>query len=135
MTTKLAGVREHPVFTEKRYLDFERYAGERYEFVDGSVYAMAGESPDHSTICFNLHGTMRNQLRGSRYRGFSPNMKIATSDPGLFSYPDLAVVCGTPTSAWLKTEISGLDAVLRLASISSEISLAELYDLIEFPAE
>ena len=86
----------HPVFSDKDYLDFERFAQERHEFLDGSVYAMAGESPNHSTICFNLNGLIHNQLRGKKCRGFSPNMKIATNDAGLFSYPDLAIVCGKP---------------------------------------
>ena len=197
MTKNLALVQTHPVFTDKDYLNFERFAGERHEFIDGSVYAMAGESPGHSTICFNLYGIIRNQLRGKHCRGFSPNMKVATNESGLFSYPDLAIICGRPTyydangdiltnpvvivevlspstqnydrgekflrytnyietlrdyvmisqdkpliehyskqdnSAWAKMEIEGLDAILKLPSVSCEIALSELYDLIEFSA-
>jgi Uma2 family endonuclease len=86
----------YPVFTIAEYLDFERFAESRHEFLDGTVYAMAGESPRHSTICYNLYGITHPQLRGKRCRGFSPNMKVATGDKGLFSYPDLAIVCGEP---------------------------------------
>lgn len=86
----------HPIFTIKNYLDFERLSKERHEFLDGTVYAMAGESPRHSTICFNLYIIVGSQIRGKRCRGFSPNMKIATNNQGLFSYPDLAIVCGEP---------------------------------------
>ncbi|MEJ7849384.1 MAG: Uma2 family endonuclease [Pyrinomonadaceae bacterium] len=92
----LASIQTHPVFSDEGYLEFERFAGEKHEFLDGSVYAMAGESLAHSTICFNLHGLIHNQLRGKRCRGFSPNMKVATNDSGLFSYPDLIIVCGKP---------------------------------------
>lgn len=92
----LASVQRHPVFSETDYLEFERFAGEKHEFLDGSVYAMAGESPNHSTICYNLAGISHRQLRGERCRGFSPNMKVATNDTGLFSYPDLIIVCGQP---------------------------------------
>ena len=92
----LASVQTHPVFSETDYLEFERFAGEKHEFLDGSVYAMAGESLSHSTICFNLHGLIHNQLRGKKCRGFSPNMKVATNDSGLYSYPDLIIVCGKP---------------------------------------
>lgn len=88
--------KKHPVFTIEKYLDFERFSPERHEFLDGNVYAMAGESPKHSTICFNLYGITHNQLRGKNCRGFSPNMKIATNERGLYSYPDLAIVCGQP---------------------------------------
>jgi Uma2 family endonuclease len=86
----------YPIFTIAEYLDYERFAESRHEFLDGTVYAMAGESPRHSTICFNLYATTGSQLRGKRCRGFSPNMKVATGDKGLFSYPDLAIVCGEP---------------------------------------
>ncbi len=96
MTKNLARVQTHPVFSDKEYLEFERFAQERHEFLDGSVYAMAGESLAHSTICFNLHGLIHNQLRGNLCRGFSPNMKVATNEEGLFSYPDLIIICGKP---------------------------------------
>ena len=85
-----------PIFTVAEYLEYERDALARHEFLDGTVYAMAGESPKHSSICFNLYGITHAQLRGKSCRGFSPNMKIAIDDKGLFAYPDLAIVCGEP---------------------------------------
>lgn len=84
-----------PAFTPEEYLRLERVSEIRHEFLDGFVYAMAGESPTHSAICFNLAGSLHGQLRGGPCRGFSPNMKIRTGDEGLYSYPDLAV-CGEP---------------------------------------
>ena len=195
MTKNLVAVKTHPVFSDEEYLEFERFAQEKHEFLDGSVYAMAGESLAHSTICFNLNTIVGLQLRGKRCRGFSPNMKVATNEAGLFSYPDLMIVCGKPVkyddkadvltnptvifevlsrstenydrgekflrytnfietledyilisqdkpliehyskhgnSGWGKTEIEGLDAVLKLDSVDCEIALVELYDLVEF---
>ncbi len=85
-----------PVFTPKEYLSLERFSEIRHEYLDGFVYAMVGESPDHSTICFNLATVIGSQLRGSPCRGFSPNMKVRTGEKGLYAYPDLAVVCGEP---------------------------------------
>jgi len=72
MTKNLAQVATHPVFSDKDYLEFERFAQEKHEFLDGSVYAMAGESLSHSTICFNLNTIIGLQLRGKNCRGFSP---------------------------------------------------------------
>jgi len=92
----MALAQRHPIFTVADYLDYERNAPERHEFLDGNVYAMAGESPRHSTICFNLYSIIGNQLRGKRCRGYSPNMKVASNEKGLYSYPDLAIVCGQP---------------------------------------
>jgi Uma2 family endonuclease len=85
------------VFTPEEYLDLERQSEIRHEFLDGTVYAMSGESPAHSTICFNLGGILHLQLRGTNCRGFSPNMKVRAGEAGLYAYPDLAIVCGEPT--------------------------------------
>lgn len=86
-----------PVFTPADYLSLERFSEIRHEYLDGFVYAMAGESPDHSTICFNLAGGLHLQLRDTPCRGFSPNMKVRAGERGLYAYPDLMVVCGEPT--------------------------------------
>lgn len=92
----MALTQKYPIFTKENYLEFEKQQLDRHEFIDGNVYAMAGESLNHSRICFSLYRIVGNELRGKRCNGFSPNMKIATNDKGLFSYPDLAVVCGDP---------------------------------------
>ena len=86
-----------PTFSAEEYLSLERAWDLRHEYLDGFVYAMAGESPQHSIICFNLNGIMHAQLKGTPCRGYSPNMKVCTNPSGLYAYPDLAVVCGEPT--------------------------------------
>lgn len=85
-----------PIFTPENYLALERASEIRHEYLDGFVYAMAGESPEHSTICFNISGIIHAQLRNKPCRGFSPNMKVRTDPGGLFAYPDLAVDCAEP---------------------------------------
>jgi Uma2 family endonuclease len=89
-------------FTVEAYLELDRAAEERYEYLDGEIYAMAGESPDHSTICTNLTMSIASQLRGTPCRAFAKDTKVRSGPPsrpgatgqGLFSYPDLLVVCG-----------------------------------------
>jgi Uma2 family endonuclease len=85
-----------PVFTAEQYLDLERHSEIRHEFLDGTVYAMSGGSPTHSAICFNLATTLGVQLRGTRCKGFSSDMKVRAGDASLYAYPDLTVVCGEP---------------------------------------
>jgi len=90
------------VYTIDEYLALEREAEERYQYVDGQIYAMAGESLEHSTICVNLMVILGSQLRGKPCRGLSPNMKIRSGPlqqdrrSGMFSYADASVVCGEP---------------------------------------
>ena len=90
------------LFTVEEYLAMEREADERHEYLDGIVYAMAGESDEHSEICANLSWLLGTQLRGAPCRMRIANTKVRSgprpilprSRKGLFSYPDLLVVCG-----------------------------------------
>lgn len=83
-------------YTPDEYLEFERNAAERHEFVDGYLIEMAGESLSHSRICVNITIEVGGQLRGKKCEALSPNMKVRTSNASLFSYPDLTIVCGEP---------------------------------------
>jgi len=92
------------LFTEVEYMALERASEERHEFLDGLIYLMAGESPAHADICTNLVMIVATQLRGTPCRAWSKDTKVRSgplpvtrySMEGLFSYPDLLVVCGTP---------------------------------------
>ncbi|HXU09715.1 MAG TPA: Uma2 family endonuclease [Blastocatellia bacterium] len=96
----MASLPKQLLFTAEEYLSAERDAFERHEWVDGFIYAMAGESPEHSLICANVSATLHLQLRGKSCAVYSPNMKVyarLSSDTGLkglFAYPDCTVVCG-----------------------------------------
>ena len=41
-------------YTPDEYLEFERQAESRHEYLDGLVFEMAGESLAHSQLCINL---------------------------------------------------------------------------------
>lgn len=91
-------------YSEEEYLALEREAEERHEYIDGDIYAMAGESLAHGYITINLGAEFRAQLKGRDCAAQSPNMKVRSGpDPkfarttkGFFSYPDLMVFCGKP---------------------------------------
>jgi Uma2 family endonuclease len=85
-----------PIFTPKEYLAFERGTDARHEYLDGHVYAMAGESIEHSRICVNLAGELRAKLKGRPCEVLSPNMKVVANVKSLFAYSDVTVVCGEP---------------------------------------
>jgi Uma2 family endonuclease len=85
-----------PHYTPDEYLAAERESSVRHEYLEGRIYAMAGESLQHSQIGVNLIREVSQQLKGRECQVLSPNMKVKTGDAGLFSYPDLTVVCGKP---------------------------------------
>jgi Uma2 family endonuclease len=92
------------LYTVDDYLAFERAADERHEYLDGQIYAMAGESLAHGIIATNLVAALHAQLRRTPCQPLSKDMKVrsgplpqtARSRQGLFSYPDIVVVCGEP---------------------------------------
>jgi Uma2 family endonuclease len=89
-------------YTIEEYLVMERASEERHEYLDGDVYAMAGESPEHSAICMNLYGSLWPQLRHTPCQAFAKDTKVRSGRlpppghamQGLFSYPALVMVCG-----------------------------------------
>lgn len=94
--------KSEPLYTEAEYLALERESEERHEYLDGRIYLMAGESPEHGEICMNLSRIISTQLLGKPCRARSkdtkvrsgPVLKAQRSTKGLYSYPDLLVVCG-----------------------------------------
>jgi Uma2 family endonuclease len=91
-----------PLYSAEEYLEFERQAEERHEYLDGFIYAMAGESPLHADISANLVILIGEQLRDSPCRVRTRDTKVRSGPTqrrtmkGLFSYPDLVVICGEP---------------------------------------
>lgn len=92
------------IYTVDEYLALEREAVSRHEYVDGEIRAMAGESDEHGDISVNLILQLGNQLKGKDWRVRAKDAKIKTggfnsaaqakSNKGMFSYPDLVVICG-----------------------------------------
>ncbi len=48
--------RPKTIFTVDQYLTFERSALDRHEYLDGEIFAMAGESNAHGGVSMNLAG-------------------------------------------------------------------------------
>lgn len=93
-----------PVFTVQQYLALERTSTERHEYLDGVIFAMAGESLAHGRISMNLAVLLGNQLKGTPCEAFTKDTRVLSgpdsrermTNRGLFSYPDLVVFCGEP---------------------------------------
>ena len=91
-------------YTIEEYLTIERASEDRHEYMDGSIFAMAGESGAHADICMNLAISIGSQLRNTPCRIRSKDTKVHSGPTpknprmtkGFFSYPDLVVICGEP---------------------------------------
>jgi Uma2 family endonuclease len=92
------------LFTVEEYLEMERASEVRHEYLDGEIFEMSGETLSHGRISTNLVSELRRQLRGRPCDVLSKDMKVRSgwlpsprrTMKGLFSYPDVVVVCGQP---------------------------------------
>lgn len=82
--------------TPQEYLLRERRAETKSEYLRGEVFAMAGASREHNLIAGNVAGELGNQLRDRPCEVYQSNMRVKVSPTGLYSYPDVTVVCSEP---------------------------------------
>ena len=85
---------EHPqMMTVEEYLHLEETDTEnRYEYIDGQVYMMAGGTFDHSTISGNIYSILRGLLRGKPCRVYNSDIKVHISQKR-YVHPDITVTC------------------------------------------
>jgi Uma2 family endonuclease len=80
--------------TPREYLEIERRAATKSEYFDGRMWAMAGAKWDHNVIVGNVTAELRQALRGRPCQVAPNDTRITVSDTGLYTYPDIVVVCG-----------------------------------------
>ena len=80
--------------TEAEYLEIERRAEFKSEFLDGEMFAMAGGTRWHSLIANNLGGEFRTRLKGRPCATYTSDLRVKVQASGLYTYPDLSVAGG-----------------------------------------
>ena len=92
------------LMTEAEYLAVENATEERHLYVDGEILAMATESPEHGDITTNLTGIAYAQLKGKPCRARVKETRVRSGPitssrrnaRGMYSYPDIVVICDEP---------------------------------------
>lgn len=82
--------------TPQEYLEFERKSEEKHEYFNGEVFAMAGAKRRHNVVVWNFGGELRQKLKGKNCEAYPNDMRVFIPATGLYTYPDLVVVCGEP---------------------------------------
>jgi Uma2 family endonuclease len=80
--------------TEAEYLEFERASDTKHEYLDGRIYEMVGASENHNLICIYTSAALISKLRGRPCKVYPSDMRVQVQPSGLYTYPDLSVVCG-----------------------------------------
>ena len=84
------------LLTPEEYLAFERASEVKHEYVAGEIFAMTGATRRHNLIAMNSGTQIRPQLRGRRCEIYPSDMRVKIEALGIYTYPDLSVVCGSP---------------------------------------
>lgn len=87
-------VKSQQFFTVEEYFALEENADHRSEYFGGEVFAMAGGSVNHNQIAGNLYTSLRGALGRKSCRTFMADMRLFVARYGLYTYPDIMVICG-----------------------------------------
>lgn len=103
--------------TPQQYLAIERAAETKSEYFDGEMFAMSGASRKHNLVTGNIFVEFSTQLRGRPCEVYINDMRTHVPATGLYTYPDVVVVCGEP-----ELEDAELDTLLNPTLIVEVLS-------------
>lgn len=120
----MSAVQTRSRLTVEEYLEAERRAETKSEYLDGEVVAMTGASFRHNVIVANLIGELRQQLKGRPCIVAPGDLRVHIPATGLYTYPDVIAICGEP-----RFEDRELDTLLNPTLILEILSpTTEAYD-------
>lgn len=105
-------------YAADEYLELDRAAEVRSEFVDGEIYGMAGASARHVQIVGNLVRGLGNRLLERPCVVYSSDLRVCVDRKRMYAYPDVAVVCEEPQ--FLDVEMDTLLNPVLIIEVLSE---------------
>lgn len=104
-------------YTPEQYLEMDRKAEGRSEYVGGEILAMAGASREHNRITLNIGAALTEQLRDKPCEPFTSDLRVKGRTTGSYLFPDVVVGCPP-----LEFEDSSLDILLNPVVIMEVLS-------------
>ncbi len=83
-------------YTPEEYLALERQADYKSEYFAGEIFAMTGASRKHNLVAGNVLASLHAQLKGRPCEIYPSDMRVKVSPTGLYTYPDVVIICGDP---------------------------------------
>jgi Uma2 family endonuclease len=80
--------------TSQQYLDLERKAEVKSEYIDGEMFAMSGASREHARIVLNIASHLNSEFHGRPCEVYASELRTKVSQTGSYTYPDVVAVCG-----------------------------------------
>ncbi|MGH9420831.1 MAG: Uma2 family endonuclease [Thermoanaerobaculia bacterium] len=79
-------------YSVAEYFAIEQMSDLRHEFLDGAIYGRPGGSRNHNRIALNLSRMIDAAVAGS-CMSYVADLRLRTPS-GLYTYPDVMVICG-----------------------------------------
>ena len=86
--------REKKYYTPEEYLALEETEDYKSEYYNGEIFAMAGGSANHNRIAGNFYAVLNVAFEKKPCEAFSGDMRLLVKQSGLYTYPDVMVICG-----------------------------------------
>ena len=80
-------------FTPKEYFAWSEHQKEKYEYIEGKVYAMSGGSKNHSLIAVKFTTLLANHLGDSGCETGNSDLRVNIAGTDDYTYPDASVTC------------------------------------------
>ena len=84
------------LISPREYLERERLAEFKSEYLRGEVYAMSGASWEHTLIKDNLAHVLWSRFKGRPCKVLTSDLRVRAEKAGLYAYPDIVIVCEDP---------------------------------------
>jgi Uma2 family endonuclease len=79
--------------SKEEWLELEKQTDQRYEYIDGLVYAMAGESLLHNDIIGNINDALRAKAKAHNCQFQTQAVRTWVAKLNRYYYPDVVVSC------------------------------------------
>ena len=80
-------------FTPEEYFSWSEHQLEKYEYIDGEVYAMSGGSVTHGRIAIRLTGLFDSHLENRTCITGNSDIRVNIVEANSYTYPDASVTC------------------------------------------
>ncbi len=116
-------------YSIEEYFGIEEMSPVRHEYLDGEIYAMAGGSRNHNQIAQNVIRAF-DAVRGRGCRAYLSDVRLRTPG-GLYTYPDVMVICGPASLASdrLETVMNPVVIAEVLSNSTREYDSTQKYEL------
>ena len=117
-----AAVQSH--LTPEEYLALERKATTKSEYREGRMHPMSRSNRAHNLVSGNICCGLHLQLKQRSCEVYACDMRLKVSAAGLYTYPDILVVCDEP-----RFEDASVDTLLNPTALFEVLSpTTEAYD-------